>query len=222
MTLTLHYHPFSSFCQKVLIALYERDVPFEGAVVDLGDAQQKAALEALWPLAKFPVLQDETSGAIYAESSIIVEHLDRAHQGPAPMIPADAEAALRVRLWDRIFDNYVEHPMQKAVADNFRPEGARDPHGVEEAKVLLAKAYGTIEAELARHGQEWMAGDSFTLADCAAAPALFYADIIVPLAGRPRLEAYYRRLLARPSFARAVEEARPYRAFFPLPWPAGK
>ena len=220
VTLKLYFHPFSSFCQKVLTALYERDVPFERVVVDLGDAAQRAQLEALWPMAKFPVLRDEAAGATVAEASVIVEYLDRRHPG-APLIPGDPEAALRVRLWDRVFDNYVEHPLQKAVGDTFRPEGARDPHGVEEAKMLLQRAYAMTDAELARTGADWIAGDTFTMADCAAAPALFYADMVAPFGDHERLTAYYRRLRARPSFARAVDEARPYRHFFPLPWPEG-
>lgn len=219
MALTLYYHPFSSFCQKVLVALYERRVPFEGAVVDLGDPGQKAALELLWPIGKFPVLRDEAGGVTVPESTLIVEYLDRAHPGP-PLVPADPESAMKVHLWDRFFDHYVESPLQKAVGDTFRPEGARDPHGVEEARALLGRAYDLLEDALADHGN-WVAGDAFTLADCGAAPALFYAYMVEPFAGRPRLEAYYARLRARPSFARAVDEARKYRNFFPLPWPRG-
>jgi glutathione S-transferase len=219
MTLTLHFHPFSSYCQKVLIALYERDVPFEGVVVDLGDPEQRAALERLWPLAKFPVLRDEARGVTVPESSLIVEYLDRVHPGPPPLLPREPGPALEVHVMDRFFDNYVMTPMQKAVADNFRPEGQRDPYGVEEAKTQLARVYAMLDETLA-DGREWAAGDSFSLADCAAAPALFYANMVQPFAGRSRVEAYYARLRVRPSFARAVDEARPYRHFFPLPWPA--
>ena len=218
MALRLYYHPFSSFCQKVLVALYEREVPFEPVAVDLGDAEQRGALEAVWPMAKFPALRDETAGVTVAEASLIVEYLDRFGEAP-PLVPADRDETLRVRLWDRVFDNYVEHPLQKAVGDHFRPAEARDAYGVEEAKALLLRAYAMIEAELARTGAQWMAGDAFTLADCGAAPALFYSSIILPLDGHPHLDAYYRRLRARPSFDRAVEEARPYRPFFPLDWP---
>jgi glutathione S-transferase len=220
MSLTLHYHPFSSFCQKVLVALYEREVPFEGVVVDLRDPEQKGALERLWPMGKFPVLRDEARGVTVPESSLIVEYLDRAHPGRPPMVPADPEAAMTVRLWDRFFDHYVELPLQKAVGDNFRPEGGRDPHGVAEAGRLLARAYDLLEAELAKGGT-WAAGDSFTLADCGAAPALFYANMVHSFAGRRNVEAYYARLRARPAFARAVDEARSFRPFFPLPWPQG-
>ena len=199
MTLRLYFHPFSSFCQKVLVALWEREVAFEPVVVDLGDPEQRAGLERLWRFAKFPVLLDEASGA--------------------PLIPGDPDEALRVRLWDRFFDNFVELPLQKVVGDTFRAADARDPAGVAEAKRTLAAAWDVLEAELARHGGDWAAGDSFSMADCAAAPALFYANIIVPFEGHPRVTAYFERLLARPSFARAVEEARPYRSFFPLGWP---
>ena len=220
MTLILHYHPFSSYCQKVLVALYERDVPFEREVVDLGDPEQKAALERLWPMGKFPVLRDEARAVTVPESSLIVEYLDRAHPGPPPLVPADPDTALKARLWDRFFDHYVELPLQKAVGDTFRPEGVRDPHGVDEAKALLGRAYDLLEERLAP-GEAWVAGDDFTLADCGAAPALFYATMVHPFAGRPRLEAYYARLRARPSFVRAVDEARPFRHFFPLPWLQG-
>jgi glutathione S-transferase len=221
MTLRLYYHPFSSYCQKVLVALYERAVPFEGEIVDLGDARQRAALERLWPLAKFPVLRDDARGVTVPESSTIIAYLDRVVPGPPAMIPSDPDAALRTNIWDRFFDNYVETPLQKVVGDTFRPEGANDPHGVGEAKALLSKAYSILEARLGEGGGEWIAGRDFTLADCGAGPALFYANIVVPFAGNPQLEAYYARLLARPSFARAVDQARPYRKLFPLEWPEG-
>lgn len=218
MTYKLYFHPFSSFCQKVLIALYERAVPFEPVIVDLSEPDQRARLEALWPMAKFPVLSDEARGVTVPESSLIVEYLDRVHPG-APLVPADPDAAIEVRILDRFFDQYVQGPMQKAVHDNFRGEGPRDPWGVGEARRQLERAWDIIEARLEANGGPWAAGAEFTLADCAAAPALFYANIVEPFAGRPMLEGYYQRLLARPSFARVVEEARPYRSFFPLEWP---
>ncbi|HEX8622609.1 MAG TPA: glutathione S-transferase family protein [Allosphingosinicella sp.] len=216
--LTLHYHPFSSYCQKVLVALYERDVPFERNIVDLGDPEQKAALERLWPMGKFPVLRDEARGMTIPESSLIVEYLDRAHGEAPPLLPRDPDEALQAHLWDRFFDHYVETPLQKAVVDHFRPEDARDPHGVEEAKALLRRSWDLLEKALS-DGRPWAAGENFTLADCGAGPALFYANIVEPFAARPGIETYYARLLERPSFARAVDEARPYRAFFPLAWP---
>jgi glutathione S-transferase len=220
MTLTLHYHPFSSFCQKVLVALYERDVPFEKQLVDLSDPEQRTALERLWPMGKFPVLRDDARAVTVPESSLIVEYLDRAHPGPPPLVPADPDSALKARLWDRFFDHYVELPLQKAVGDTLRPEGTRDPHGVDEARALLGRAYDLLEEALADAGP-WAVGESFTLADCGAAPALFYSNMVQPFAGRPRLEAYYGRLRARPSFARAIDEAREFRPFFPLPWLEG-
>jgi glutathione S-transferase len=220
MTLTLYYHPFSSFCQKVLVALYEREVPFEAVTVDLSDPEERAALQRLWGMVKFPVLRDEARRKTIPESSAIIEYLDRAHPGPAPLVPADPDSALAARVWDRFFDNYVEHPLQKCVGDSMRPEGAHDPHGVEEAGATLERAYDLLEEALAGSG-EWVAGESFTLADCGAAPALFYAGMVRPFTGRPNLEAYYRRLRSRPSFARAVDEARAFRHFFPLPWREG-
>lgn len=220
MTLILHYHPFSSFCQKVLVALYERDVPFEGVVLDFSDPEQKAAFERLWPMGKFPVLRDEARSVTVPESSAIIEYLDRAHPGLPPLVPTDPEAALTARIWDRFFDSYVELPLQKVVGNALRPEGVRDPHGVAEAEALLGRAYDLLEDTLA-DTRAWIAGEGFTLADCGAAPALFYAGMIRPIAGRPRLEAYYARLRARPSFVRAVDEARSFRPFFPLPWPQG-
>ncbi|MGS1016382.1 glutathione S-transferase family protein [Allosphingosinicella humi] len=218
MALRLYFHPFSSFCQKVLIALYETGAPFEREIVDLGDPASRAAFAAVWPLAKFPVLVDEARGVAVPESSVIIRYLDRHYPGEARLVPADPEAAMRVDLLDRLFDAYVELPLQKVVGDRLRPEGRRDPQGVEEARALLARIYGVLDRELGSGG--WAAGDAFTLADCAAAPALFYANIVVPFGEHAHLAAYYDRLRARPSFARAVDEARPYRHFFPLEWPA--
>jgi glutathione S-transferase len=218
MTLTLHYHPFSSYCQKALVALYERDVPFEGNIVDLGDPEQKAALERLWPMGKFPVLRDDARGVTVPESSLIVAYLDRIHPGPPPLVPADPDSAMQVHVWDRFLDHYVETPLQKVVADSFRPEGGHDPHGVDEAKALLRRSWDMLEDRLA-DGRSWVAGEAFSLADCGAGPALFYGNIVQPFEDRPRVADYFERLTERPSFARAVEEARPYRHFFPLPWP---
>jgi glutathione S-transferase len=219
MTLKLHYHPLSSFCQKALIAFYERQVPFEGNIVDLSDPAQRAALEALWPIGKFPVLRDDARGVTMPEASLIVEYLDRAHKGPPPMIPADPDAALQVRLWDRFFDNYIHLPMQKVVGDNLRPEGNRDPTGIAEARAQIAKSWGILDAHLALTGNEWVTGDAFTLADCAAAPAIFYANVVQPFDGVEKVSDYFSRLLDRPSFARCIEEAKPYWKYFPLEWP---
>jgi glutathione S-transferase len=219
MTINLHYHPLSSFCQKALIAFYDRKVPFEGVIVDLSDPAQRAALEAIWAIGKFPVLRDEERGVTVPEASLIIEYLDRAHAGPPPMIPADPDAALQVRLWDRFFDNYIHLQMQKVVGDSLRPEGGKDPAGIAEAKAQIAKSWGILDAHLAATGGEWVTGSAFTLADCAAAPAIFYANVIQPFDGHSQVEGYFERLLDRPSFARCVEEAKPYWKFFPLEWP---
>ncbi|HEX8365961.1 MAG TPA: glutathione S-transferase family protein [Allosphingosinicella sp.] len=220
MTLTLYFHPFSSFCQKVLIALYERDVAFAPRIVDLSEAAERAMLEALSPIGKFPVLRDEEAGRTIAEASVIVEYLDRFRESP-PLVPGEREAALDVRYWDRLFDLYVMTPMQKAVADSFRPEGTHDSFGVEEAKAILARSYRIVDEALAQRQGDWICGPEVTLADCAAAPSLFYAGMVVPFDAYPRLVPYFARLRARPSFSRAVDEARPYRAFFPLGWREG-
>lgn len=211
MTLKLYAHPFSSYCQKVLIALYENGTPFEYLTLD--DAKNGAALEALWPIKKFPVLVDE--GRTILEASIIIEHLDLHHPGPVRLTQEDPRAALEVRLLDRFFDNYVMTPMQKIVTDRIRPEEDRDRYGVTEARAMLGKAYDWLDRTLA--GREWATGTTFSLADCAAAPSLFYADWAHPISEQfPRVRDYRRRLLTRPSFARAVDEARPYRPYFPL------
>jgi glutathione S-transferase len=211
MTLKLYTHPFSSYCQKVLTALYENDTPFEYRV--LGDEQSGAELEALWPIKRFPVLVDD--GRTVMEATIIIEHLGLHHPGPVRLLPDDARTALDVRLMDRFFDNYVMTPMQKIVANRIRPEADRDPYGVAEARAMLDRAYGWLDRTLA--GREWAAGGTFSLADCAAAPSLFYADWAHPIdEAFQRVRDYRRRLLARPAFARAVDEARPYRPFFPL------
>ena len=209
---TLHYHPFASFCQKVLIALYEKAVPFRPNLVDLGDPEERAALQRIWPFGKFPVLED--AGRIVAESSSIIEYLDIRHPQAPRMVPEDPAAALAVRTADRFYDTYVHLPMQKIVTDCIRPEGRADPQGVEEARATLATAYAMIEAEAG--AREWAAGDRFGMADCAAAPALFYANWVRPLMPEyPAAAAYLARLRARPSVARVVEEARPYRHLFP-------
>jgi glutathione S-transferase len=211
MSLKLYAHPFSSYCQKVLIALYENGTSFEYLTLD--DAKNGAELESLWPIKKFPVLVD--SGRTIMEAGIIIEHLDLHHPGPVRLIPEDSRAALEVRLMDRFFDNYIMTPMQKIVTDRIRPEQDRDPYGVGEARAMLDKAYGWLDATLA--GREWASGATFSLADCAAAPSLFYADWAHPIDGAfTRVRDYRRKLLARPSFARAVDEARPYRPYFPL------
>ncbi len=212
MTLTLHAHPLASYCWKALIALYENDTPFEFALVDFGDPASVDAFRALWPLARMPVLVD--GDRVVVESSIVIEHLAIHHPGPVRLVPEDRAAALDVRKLDRIFDAYVMTPMQNIVADRIRPAEVRDPYGVEQGCALLDSSYAWLERELA--GRAWAAGDDFTLADCAAAPSLYYADKVRPFrADRPVLAAYLARLEARPSFARVLREAEPYAHMFP-------
>jgi glutathione S-transferase len=216
--LKLYYHPFASFCQKALIALYEKDLAFQPVFIDLGNAEDRARLKSVWPMMKFPVLRDETAMRIIPESSLIIEYLDEIEPDRARMIPQDARAALQARMWDRFFDGFVAVNVTKVVADRFRPEGRGDPDGVAQAEATIRQALELFEREIA--GREWAIGNQFSLADCSAAPALFYAGTIVPLNGFGHVNAYFERLLARPSFARVVEEARPSRHLFPLPWPA--
>ncbi|HYV56870.1 MAG TPA: glutathione S-transferase family protein [Candidatus Nitrosopolaris sp.] len=209
----LYAHPFSSYCQKVLIALYENATPFELRLLAPHDREAAAEHEALWPLKRMPVLVDD--GRTVVEASIIIEHLGLHHPGRVRLIPEDPRAALEVRMMDRFFDNYVMTPMQKIVLDSIRTAENRDPQGVADARSTLDTAYRWLDDTMAGH--EWAAGDAFSLADCAAAPALFYADWTYPIAKTlSRVHAYRQRLLARPSFARAVDQARPYRPLFPL------
>jgi glutathione S-transferase len=211
MLLQLYAHPFSSYCQKVLTALYENGTPFELRLVE--DADVMRELEALWPFKRFPVLVDGARTVI--EASVIVEYLDVHHPGPVRFVPADADAALEVRFMDRFFDNYISTPQQKFVFDALRPEGRRDPHGVDEARAMLDTAYAWLDQRL--QGRTWAAGETFSLADCGAGPFLFYADWTHPIdATFANVRAYRARLLARPAFARAVDEARRYRHYFPL------
>jgi glutathione S-transferase len=211
MSLTLYAHPFSSYCQKVLMALYENDTAFEYRM--LGSEETDAELERLWPIKRFPLLVD--NGRAVMEATIIIEHLHLYHPGPVRLIPNDAKKALDMRMIDRFFDNYVMTPMQKIVFDRIRQENDRDPYGVTQARAMLDTAYRWLDGAL--EGREWAAGDSFSAADCAAAPSLFYADWAHPVGEEfSQVRAYRHRLLARPSFARAVDEARPYRQFFPL------
>jgi glutathione S-transferase len=216
MTLTLHEHPFAAYCWKPLIALYEREVPFERHLV--GGEEDRAELAKLWPPASIPVLRDEEAGEIVPESTTIVEYLDGFDDAP-PLIPADPVAARNARLWDRVIDGQVMTPMQKIVADALRPEGNRDPYGVAEARAGLDAAYDHLDWRLA--GETWLAGPTFTLADCAAAPALHYAYVVnrwdeTRLADLTR---YFATLMAHSSVDRVLDEARAYRSLFPLPWP---
>jgi glutathione S-transferase len=214
MSLKLYFHPLSSFCQKALVALYENDTPFEPEIVDLFDAKSSAALKAIWPIGRFPVLRDEANDRTVPESSIIIEYLDQHYPGRTQLVPADAERARQMRLQDRFYDLYVNVPMQKVVTDKLRPAGQNDPHGVEAARALLHTACDMIEREMA--AKTWAMGDAFSMADCAAAPALFYANMVTPLGDTyPNAAAYLGRLMDRPSFARAIKEAQPYLAMVP-------
>ena len=214
MSLTLYFHPLASFCQKVLIALYENETPFAPHLVDLGDEASAAEFKRLWPIGKMPVLRDEARDRTIPESSIIIEYLAQHYPGRTRLLPADPDRARQTRLRDRFYDLYVQEPMQKVVTDRLRPAGANDPFGVEQAKALLQTAYGMIDQEIAT--RTWAMGDAFGMADCAAAPALFYANLVVPFGNaHGNIARYLERLMQRPSFARVVEEARPYFRLFP-------
>jgi glutathione S-transferase len=214
MSLKLYFHPLSSFCQKALMALYENDTPFEPHIVDLADETSRAEFKKIWPIGRFPVLRDDARDRTVPESSIIIEYLAQHYPGKSQLVPADADLARQTRMRDRFYDPYVNVPMQKVVTDKLRPAGKNDPHGVEEAKTLLRSAYGLIDQGMAT--QTWAMGDAFSMADCAAAPALFYANQVMPFGATHRnVAGYFDRLMARPSFARAVEEAKPYFSLFP-------
>jgi glutathione S-transferase len=215
VSLVLYEHPFAMYCWKPLIALYEREVPFTAKLVE-----DRTELAILWPPASIPVLID--GGTTVPESSAIVEYLDLRGDAP-PLVPGEPMVAVEVRTWDRVLDGYVTTPVQKIVGDALRPADAKDPLGVDQAHSALDLAYSTLEGRLSGRGQRgWLVGDGFTLADCSAALALHYADVLHVLdrAAHPVLGAYYDRLLARRSVARVIDEARPYRELFPLRWPA--
>ncbi len=216
MMLALYEHPFASYCWKVLIALYERELPFEAHLV--GDDSDRARLAQLWPMASIPVLVDDETGITLPESTPIVEYLDRLGDAPA-LIPTDPAAALQARLWDRVIDGHVMTPMQKIVGDSLRPEGRGDPDGVAQARATLDQACALLDKHLTGGG--WAAGAAFTLADCAAAPSLFYARVVHRWDEErlANLTHYFTKLTARPSVARVIDEAREYRHVFPLPWP---
>lgn len=214
MSLRLYFHPLSSFCQKVLVALYENGTPFEPEIIDLGNEASRAAFLKIWPIGRFPVLRDTAADRTIPESSIIIEYLAQHHPGRTPLVPADPDLARQTRLQDRFYDLYVNVPMQKVVTDRLRPPGKSDPHGVEQARTLLQTALGMVEQDMA--AKTWAMGEIFTMADCAAAPALFYANLVMPFGDTHRkAAAYLARLMERPSFARAVEEAKPYLALMP-------
>jgi glutathione S-transferase len=211
MALTLYYHPLASYCHKVLIALYENGVDFEKRQVDLGNAEDRAALQALWPLAKFPVLHDAARDRNVPESTVIIDYLDHYFPTAHPLIPADWEAAQQVRLWDRIVDNHLHDTMQDIVWD--RIIGAQGDMG--RARASINTVYTMLDQQLAQ--RTWMGGDDFSLADCAAAPALFFATTLEALpAGLVHATRYFKQLMERPSVARTLEEAKPYFSMYPF------
>jgi glutathione S-transferase len=218
MTLKLFAHPFSSYCQKALIAFYENAIPFEMAVIEPGSAAS-AEVSRLWPLQRFPVLKD--GDRVVPEATIIIEYLAAHYPGSVKLVPADAGAAIDVRLMDRFFDNYVMNPQANIVFDVIRPQGEQDAYGVAQSRAMLDRAYRWLDGHMAQ--RTWAAGEAFSLADCAAAPALLYADWTHPIPPEfAHVHAYRARLLKRPSYARALDEARPYRHFFPLGAPADR
>lgn len=210
MSVTLYYHPLSSYCQKVLVALYESGLPFEKKLINLGDASDRAELEKVWPLCKFPVIRDVSRNRELAEASIIIEYLDRYSPGPK-LIPADWDAALEVRLWDRIFDNYVQGPLQAMVNDRLR----KTQLDLSREHTTLATAYRMIDQHL--QSRTWISQHGFGMADCAAAPALFYTYALQPFPNElKRLHAYFERLVERESVKRVLEEAKPFLQYFPF------
>jgi glutathione S-transferase len=214
MTLVLHGHPLSSFVQKTTMALYENDTPFELKFLDLYNDDARAAFRALWPIGKMPVLHDDVRDHTVPEASIIIEYLAQHYPGRVELVPKDADVARQVRFRDRFFDLYVAVPMQKIVTDRIRPAGKNDPYGVEDARALLKTAVDMIDEEI--KGRSWAMGEAFTMADCAAAPALSYANRVMPFADTHRdAFAYLERLRQRPSYTRVLKDAAPYESMFP-------
>ena len=214
MPLKLYLHPLSSYCQKALIAFYENGTPFEPHIVNLGEEKSRAEFLKIWQIGKFPVLRDETGDRTIPESTTIIEYLDRHYPGRTKLIPADPDLARQTRFHDRFYDLHLHDHMQKVVGDRLRPAESKDPFGVAQAKVRIATAYDMIDREMA--AKTWTMGDAFTMADCAAAPALFYANLVVPFGDTHKsVAAYFGRLMERPSFARCVSEAKPFFHFFP-------
>ena len=216
MALSLYFHPLSSFCQKALIALYENGTAFTAQKVDLMDEKENAALKQMWPVGKFPVLRDEKNGKTIPESTTIIEYLAQHYPGPVKLVPKEADRAFIVRAQDRFYDLNVHLLTQKVITDRLRPAGQNDTFGVEHARALLQTALGIIDKEMAK--KTWAIGDAFTMADCAAAPTLFYYNrAVTPLAGSfDNVAAYLDRLVRRPSYARALKEAEPFLKYVPM------
>jgi glutathione S-transferase len=213
MSLILHFHPLSSFCWKVLAALYENDTPFMPNQLKPGDEAQRSALLRLWPIGKFPVLEDKARNEVVPESSIIIEYLTWHYPGRTLFIPQEPDRALQTRLRDRFYDLYVHLPAQRIVGDRLRPAGKKDPQGVAEARAQLRMSYAIIERQMADGG--WAMGGDFSLADCAAMPSLYYGNKVEPCGEFRNVSAYLDRLEARACFARVLREAEPYFALFP-------
>ncbi len=214
MSLTFYFHPLSAFCQKALIALYENATPFKPHLVDFFDEAAAAEFRKLWPIGKIPVLRDEERSRTIPEATIIIEYLNEHYPGRTRLVPSDVDAARQMRLRDRFFDLYLNVPMQKIVTDRLRPKGSNDAFGVDEAKALLETSLGMVDGDM--KNKTWAMGDDFTMADCAAAPALFYADMTMSFGKTHKnAAAYLDRLKKRPSFARALEEAKPYLKLVP-------
>jgi glutathione S-transferase len=215
MSLTLYEHPFALYCQKVIVALRERELEFDVKVEN--EDFTRAELAELWPIASIPVLRD--GDRIVAETSIIIEYVNGLEADGPRLIPDDREESLQARFWDRFCDAYVSDSVQAVVFDALKPDERKDPAAVDAARATFATAYEMLEARLAEN--EWLAGSVFSIADCAAAPGLFYAWAVNPWGedDYAHITAYYRRLSARSSYAQVIEEARPYRDLFPLPWP---
>lgn len=213
MALQLYSHPLSSYCHKVLIALYEMEVPFENKMINPGDPQQRDAFVRLWPTGKIPLLVDD--GRAVPETSVMIEYAQRHHAPSAQLFPSDPVVCLEARLWDRLFDNYVMTPVQSIVAQQLREPAARDAQAAPAARSTLAMAYAMVEQQL-RDGRDWIAGEHFSVADCAATPSLFYASTLVPFADNPHLHAYFERLVMRPAAKRVFSEARPWLQYYPF------
>lgn len=217
MTLRLYYHPLASFCWKALIALYEHGVTFEPVIVDMMDAEQREAFAKISPLAKMPGLVDSTRAKTVFESEAVIDYIDTFYAGGAELIPINPDHAWRARMWNSFFDSYLHLPMQKIVIDTFRPADSKDAFGVAEAHATIRTAYAALDVELAV-AEGWLAGGNFTLAECAAVPALFYADCVEPLGdAHANVAAYMDRLRAHPSVRRTLDEAAPHFQNFPFP-----
>lgn len=210
--MTLHFHPLSSYCHKVLIALYENAAPFTPLLVNLGDPASREPFLKVWPVGKFPVIED--GDRVAPVSSIIIEYLDQHYPGPTRLIPADPDLARQCRMRDRFYDNHIHTHMQKIVGDRIRPADKKGIFGVEQSRAAMKTALSMVDQEMA--SRTWAMCEDFTLADCAAAPALFYADKVMPFGNDYKnASAYLSRLMARPSYARALKEAEPFFQYFP-------